>query len=91
MSATATLPEALAAQLDALRADYDRDGAVRVRGAFGPEWLAMLDRGGVDVAGYVAHQRLLVGAGAEPHPGAHAGAGGGDDARVGRRHGGEIH
>ena len=45
MSATATLPEALAAQLDALRADYDRDGAVRVRGAFGPEWLAMLDRG----------------------------------------------
>ncbi|UFN51067.1 phytanoyl-CoA dioxygenase family protein [Roseomonas sp. OT10] len=39
------LSPALEEQLSVLRPQYERDGAVCVRGAFGPEWLAMLDRG----------------------------------------------
>jgi ectoine hydroxylase-related dioxygenase (phytanoyl-CoA dioxygenase family) len=42
----AAMPDAaLEAQLAALRPDFDRDGAVVVRGAFGPAWLALLEAG----------------------------------------------
>lgn len=40
-----TLSPALAEQLAALKPLYERDGAVCVRGAFSPHWLAVLDRG----------------------------------------------
>jgi len=44
-----TLPrpatERLEAQLATLRPDYERDGAVRVRGAFSPDWLRVLGEG----------------------------------------------
>jgi ectoine hydroxylase-related dioxygenase (phytanoyl-CoA dioxygenase family) len=39
------LDRALSEQLDALQADFARDGAVCVRGAFAQPWLAMLDEG----------------------------------------------
>ncbi len=39
------LSDALQAQLDTLTVDYQRDGAVCVRQAFSPEWLAVLTRG----------------------------------------------
>jgi ectoine hydroxylase-related dioxygenase (phytanoyl-CoA dioxygenase family) len=45
MTVETTIDRALAAQLDALRGDFQRDGAVCVRGAFGPDWLAALDAG----------------------------------------------
>jgi ectoine hydroxylase-related dioxygenase (phytanoyl-CoA dioxygenase family) len=38
-------PDTLDAQLAALRPQFERDGAVCVRGAFSPEWLALLAEG----------------------------------------------
>jgi ectoine hydroxylase-related dioxygenase (phytanoyl-CoA dioxygenase family) len=38
-------PDTLDAQLAALRPNFERDGAVCVRGAFSPEWLALLADG----------------------------------------------
>jgi ectoine hydroxylase-related dioxygenase (phytanoyl-CoA dioxygenase family) len=45
MTVETAIDRALAEQLDSLRADYQRDGAVCVRAAFAPHWLDVLQAG----------------------------------------------